>query len=1552
MNARNGPVELATLLSVALRIEPQLIRRARLALAPSLDVGAEADLWFSPWVAVRSSSFIVLDTTERDRLRRQLAARLRDPRDPAHRLWSEVLDPMHAHLSPALRLQEELTWLALQAELRRDDLAAALRPALTAVVRDQREGVARWFARAWDHLPDEAKLTSACWQLAQVALPAVPAPPPEDLDLATVATIAAAVPVVTVRARVEDGALVIRPDGPDGPDHGVPVTVPRTDPLVVDLCRLDGERLEHQLLQVPTGAVRRVPVGAGTGVLLRSGNGSTYSLDSSGHQVSGPRVLLVTEPTSQDDEDDEQALRLCLLLRGRGIDAGVVPLGEPPDAPQPPADGPVGRLRTWADRQLGAADSLILTGPWDRWNDPRGRRELADLLRRRAPGDGPAVVALLLPHEPPSLVPPVLHDLGAATVTVPAFDAEGARRLEEGLSGLPRRTAPPTVAAPASTVLPTRPDEPLAWRRAHLFIGRQRAVDDIVTWLHHAPRKPRALLVTGAAGSGKSAVLGQVMRDVAAPRPGRPARRVAGRVWRDVRISCAVYARDLTAPELAQQIDDAAGAGPLSSLVVDALDEARADPADLVQQVLAPLLHRGDGHDVQVILAVRSPSDVAERLMAAGVTPKVIDLDTDPYFVWQHLRKHAELVLRRTRALGGGHAYHQHADAVQLARQIARLARPSFLVARLLAEGMAMHGGKATLPHHLAPDHAVDRALEVRLDAPGPMPGVSPTDLLSALALGDGPLPAPVWARLASALTGRSLTPDDVSRFADGPMASWLVEFTTATGEYRLADQPVREALIRARASRRPRAEDERLITDSLLALVGSRWGGAHQYVRRAIGGHADRAGMVDDLLRNDDALLNAHLPPVVLAAARAVTPKGRDRRLMIKATPAAEASAAERQAMFTVAETVGHLGETFRTRPADRSGTPPPYRARWATVHSHVGRPGPAQEAGVVQALCPVQVLGRHLLASAGNDGRVRLWDPRDGTEHVVLGRHDDTVHTLARLPRDGGDLLASVGADRSVRIWDTRTGAEIYREDHPFDVLTLCPLPGPDGGQVLIGGRRGEIRLLDPQTRATQHLTSPHLGTIRSLRAVDTPDGVTVASTDTDGTVFVRRHPDGDPVELEGHQGWVTVCWIVTPTGPWLVTAAGNGSVRMWDRHGRLRRPFPDIGGVTAACEITVDGAPLLATGVTTGLIRLWDPETAEPVRDLAGHHGGHRGRVTALSQVVVDGVVRLASAGADATLRLWDPATGDESSAIPTDVPNQIVGLTLLNPLPHRSRPPVVVTADRGNRLRLWDRRTGARRGLLAEHEDWVNAVCTFTLDGQELIASASDDRTVRIWDPSTGRPVTAPLEHIAEVPAVCTVPLPDGTVLASACRDWIVRLWDLRDPAPARARRVTQLVGHTGAVTALAVLAVPHGVRLASGSRDGTVRLWNPVTHETEGLLEGRWITALCGIPTPDGDLLAVADDAGRTRLWDPVRGVVRDVRTRHPGGIKALTAVPARGGSLLASVGADHVVRLHDPLTGECRTTVPLPEAGWSLTADDAGLVIGLESGLLAIELSR
>jgi WD40 repeat protein len=78
--------------------------------------------------------------------------------------------------------------------------------------------------------------------------------------------------------------------------------------------------------------------------------------------------------------------------------------------------------------------------------------------------------------------------------------------------------------------------------------------------------------------------------------------------------------------------------------------------------------------------------------------------------------------------------------------------------------------------------------------------------------------------------------------------------------------------------------------------------------------------------------------------------------------------------------------------------------------------------------------------LASAGEDGTVRLWDPATGAAQATLTGHDGSVAAVAFSP--DGRQLASAGSDGTVRLWDAKpAGAlSLLRLDAPIPALTWC--------------------------------------------------------------------------------------------------------------------------------------------------------------------------------------------------------------------------------------------------------------------------------------------------------------------------------------------------------------------------------------------------------------------------------------------------------------------------------------------------------------------------------
>ena len=97
------------------------------------------------------------------------------------------------------------------------------------------------------------------------------------------------------------------------------------------------------------------------------------------------------------------------------------------------------------------------------------------------------------------------------------------------------------------------------------------------------------------------------------------------------------------------------------------------------------------------------------------------------------------------------------------------------------------------------------------------------------------------------------------------------------------------------------------------------------------------------------------------------------------------------------------------------------------------------------------------HLLATAGWDGTVRLWDAKSGVLKHTLAGHSGDVWGVSF--GHGGAVVASAGADGTVRVWDVATGAErqVFRGDRPFHAVRF----GPDGTTLAAGSRDGTVRV-----------------------------------------------------------------------------------------------------------------------------------------------------------------------------------------------------------------------------------------------------------------------------------------------------------------------------------------------------------------------------------------------------------------------------------------------------------------------------------------------------------
>lgn len=105
-------------------------------------------------------------------------------------------------------------------------------------------------------------------------------------------------------------------------------------------------------------------------------------------------------------------------------------------------------------------------------------------------------------------------------------------------------------------------------------------------------------------------------------------------------------------------------------------------------------------------------------------------------------------------------------------------------------------------------------------------------------------------------------------------------------------------------------------------------------------------------------------------------------------------------------------------------------------------------------------------LLISAGVDRSLRVWQADSLEPLRTLNNHTGTVRDLAVRPATEGSLgmLASAGADSTVRLWQPRIGRLVRFARLPSAPLAIDWLP--DGSRLLAACEDGRIRIIHPET------------------------------------------------------------------------------------------------------------------------------------------------------------------------------------------------------------------------------------------------------------------------------------------------------------------------------------------------------------------------------------------------------------------------------------------------------------------------------------------------------
>jgi WD40 repeat protein len=407
----------------------------------------------------------------------------------------------------------------------------------------------------------------------------------------------------------------------------------------------------------------------------------------------------------------------------------------------------------------------------------------------------------------------------------------------------------------------------------------------------------------------------------------------------------------------------------------------------------------------------------------------------------------------------------------------------------------------------------------------------------------------------------------------------------------------------------------------------------------------------------------------------------------------------------------------------------------------------------------------GGAMLATAGADGALKLWDASDGTLLNTLAGHDGRVRACAFVQGDA--TVVSAGDDGAVRFWAAAPAtAGTARQGQ---AATHCRFT-PDGGRMISAGADGVLRLWNTDDGQCVRELRGHQGAVTDIAV--SPDSTDVVSSGVDSLLRVWSLTTGtERLVLRGHEGAVLAC-AAAPDGRVIASGGVDHTVRLWDRQsGASIATLRGHTDAVTACAFAPDGT-WLATGSddADGTLRLWDMQS-RATRSVLGE-------------------------GAPAVFRMLDGASASWGMAVAMGAMSQeeVGALMASAPKPegHESGVQACVVSPDGSWLAsiahkeqpiVWDVATGHERPAVADRRTGYNSVQYARPSGayRSKLSLSGDGRTLA-WIDYAERAETWDTRHKGDgaktvsLAATSVAVSPSGALIAVGQRGGLICVYD--------------------------------------------------------------------------------------------------------------------------------------------------------------------------------
>ncbi|KAF7966723.1 hypothetical protein HWV62_37265, partial [Athelia sp. TMB] len=467
---------------------------------------------------------------------------------------------------------------------------------------------------------------------------------------------------------------------------------------------------------------------------------------------------------------------------------------------------------------------------------------------------------------------------------------------------------------------------------------------------------------------------------------------------------------------------------------------------------------------------------------------------------------------------------------------------------------------------------------------------------------------------------------------------------------------------------------------------------------------------------------------------------------------------------------------------------------------------------------------------------------------------------------------------------------------EGHTENVISVSY--SPDGKHIVSGSWDRSICIWDAETG--ELVVGPLTGHSIPVTSVKySLDGRYIASGSWDRTIRIWDALTGDMVvgPFNGHTDLInSVAW--SPDGKYVVSGSHDNTCRIWETEaGRaaVGRVLEGHSDPVNSVVYSSDGK-YIASGSSDGTIRIWDAETYEIEEvPFEGHTGG-------VSSVAFSPDSRhIVSGSSDKTIRVWG-ITG-QLVARPFDGHSERI-----TSVAYSKDGRFIATGSSDKTVRVLDSQSGVTvAGPFEGHSAPVRSVA-FSPDGR-CIVSGAEDNTVRVWDAESIRVAARSVEEGRGGLVLAVACSPDGRHIASGSEDGGIRIWNLETGELV----LGPLEGHSRSVRSIAYS--PDGKHIVSGSDDRTIWIWSGETGTVlAGPFQGYSNLVITVAWSPDGKYI-VSGSHKTIRVWDATTGeIALGPLTGHSDWVSSVAY--SANGKYLVSGSDDGTIRLWKTETGE------------------------------------